>query len=66
MVESGTIEPAKTIPPTALAKEEPVPKQAVVTTVVEEVKENPVPFVPTKVASVQDKSEAKVEPTIPD
>ena len=64
MVESGTIEPAKTIPPTDVAKEEPVPKQAVVTTVVEEVKEKPVPFVPTKVA--QDKSEAKVEPTIPD
>ena len=64
MVESAIIEPAKTIPPTDVAKEEPVPKQAVVTTVVEEVKENPVAFVPTKVA--QDKSEAKVEPTIPD
>lgn len=64
MVESAIIEPAKTIPPTDVAKEEPVPKQAVVTTVVEEVKEKPVPFVPTKVA--QDKSEAKVEPTIPD
>ena len=64
MVESGTIEPAKTIPPPAIAKEEPVPKQAVVTTVVEEVKEKIVAFVPTKVA--QDKSDTKVEPTIPD
>ena len=64
LVESAIIEPAKTIPPPAIAKEEPVPKQAVATTVVEEVKEKPVPFVPTKVA--QDKSEAKVEPTIPD
>jgi hypothetical protein len=64
LVESAIIEPTKTIPPTAIAKEEPVPKQTVVTTVVEEVKEKIVAFVPTKVA--QDKSEAKVEPTIPD
>ena len=64
MVESAIIEPAKTIPPPAIAKEEPVPKQAVVTTVVEEFKEKIVAFVPTKVA--QDKSDTKVEPTIPD
>ena len=64
MVENAIIEPAKTIPPTNVAKEEPVPKQTVVTTVVEEVKEKPVAFVPTNVA--QDKSDTKVEPTIPD